>query len=215
MRLALGVACAMGLVQPSSAGTVTAASRVELPFSVLRSDLTELPAGAVSVETGGIDLQVARTTPGVSAATDSDTARITNLLDVEIEMIFDDHFLTFADFALDDPRERATALASWQVLADGVLLDRSSRSVTPLSCTGSFPCAATDIDPGLATFRRTIGPGETLRFDIEGSVRAELALIPVPPASGLMLLGIGALGWLGRRRAHPSRAMSADIGSGG
>jgi hypothetical protein len=206
MRLALVAAGAAWMAGPATASIVTARSQVELPIVLEVSQTSDGavldPDSAVAVEIGGIDINVTRNTPGISADSATGTAQITNLLGVEIEVVFDEWFFTLAELTLDNPGERESASASaiWQIFVGDTLFDGSAVSVEEEGCT-DFPCNEISIDPGTWTQSIIIAPNDMVRFDVEGSVRAEFSIIPLPGPAGLMLFGIGALGWVSRRWA--------------
>lgn len=190
-------ACVAGAADDTHASTVSAISQIDLPYilDVYRaSDNATLdPNGSIAVETGGINLAVTRTTPGVSSASGNDVAQIKNLLGEAIEVVFDEYFLTDASYTLNGPGLRATARAEWQILMDGVLLDLGQASINSDGCIFGFQCADQDIDPGAWTLSAFLNPGQTVVFTISGSVQAALTAVPLPPSAGLLLLALGAL----------------------
>jgi hypothetical protein len=210
LRLAVVAAGAASLAAPASAGLVTASTQVLMPdfVEVYRADngvLLDLRT-SVAVERGGFDrISVTRTTPGVSTDSAMGSAAITNLLGTEIRVNFYiTDFHAFANVELV-PGERGSASASYRVLGNGGFVDAWTSAAKAECRPPEFRCNADELETGAVGPSRNIAPFDTLRFDIRGSVRAELGIIPLPASAPLLLLGIGALGWLGRRRAQPGR----------
>lgn len=211
--IAAGVAWPEG---PASAAIVEASAFGGNAFvsEVIRtSDGAELPRDSVAISTDGINLTVSRTTPGVSAASDTAVVVLENGLDVEVRAVglFDGSTSWLIDL---DSRQRAQASAFVEFRQEGQQFDASSFSVGG-TCQDSEPpdvepqdrfCdTESDVDSFGAGFSVLLAPfdtpGSQVRFDIEGAARAELSIIPLPAPAGLMLLGIGVLGWIGRNRA--------------
>jgi hypothetical protein len=208
--IALVAAGVAWLAAPASAATVSARSEggiTDFVFEVFRtSDRAPLdPESSVAIDPGVINLEVTRTTPGVSTGSESGVAQVFNALDVEIGAVLEFQFSTVVNISVDDPTQRASASAFMELLLDGTPLDVSAATITERSCAPptSFPCSDGDVESGSSPILVLVPPNGVVQLDIEGTARAELSIIPLPAPAGLMLLGIGAIGWIGRRRAQP------------
>lgn len=195
---ALALAGAVAFMAGSAAATtVKAFSEVSIPhlLTVYASNGDELDLDrSVAYEIGGISLSAERTTPGVSTDAGSGAATITNLLDVDIGVVFDEFFTTEASYFLDAPGLVASASAEWNIFLGDELFDRGAVAVAGGPCGPlGASCQDESIDPGAWATYVDIGAGETIAFDITGTVRAALLPVPAPASGGLLALALAAL----------------------
>lgn len=219
LRRAVAAAAVALLASPAAAVSVDVFASIAVDLtdtvSAFRTDTDDFvdPSEAVSVEFGpgnaptfggfqGVDATASLDEVGSEVAVSESTVTVTNLLDAELEILFDFDGFWEIELGVEAPGEVAIGAIDIGVLLDGEVLggDVDEFRLAASDCD-SLPCDDSLSDFPATTSSFLISPLATETLALRAEATA-IAAIPLPAALGPLALVLGGLAWTGRRRAR-------------